>query len=890
MSSFGKYNILTTEEEIRACDAHLKALGHDLYAVDTETNGLKFWRDVVIGISFSYDSKSGFYIPFLTWVPDASSKKIKKIKGVITEVYEKGWFECVWTGEKYPETVSNKEYVYPRFIVDFIRSWFGQPQKRLIMHNAPFDILFIEFSLGINLTENLFCDTVLLKHIIDENSSNGLKETAILWSKRLGIPVQEQANQEQIEVGRSIVRNGGDFGKKRKTIWRADLPFNGKYAVADTFLTYGVFEVGIKQLSEEYEDRHFDWFFKDEVMPLCREVVIPMRRNGVRIDVPYFQEMEQECRARIKELEDTIILQISEWIRDFDIGVSVEQIATKKAIIEQIIKEEGLNYPTKTNKKGEVKKTLTKATVKKEFADTGHWLWGYLLGENELRYSPDQLEGLKKRIYEAKTGRRYQFRISSDAHLRWLFCKKLGYDPKSLPQTDAATKTKIIPSMKAVVLKEFFLKEHTFVKPLLLYKKLQKLYSTYILPALELNNNGYLHMDMVQSGTVSGRFACRGGFNLQTLPRVEEIDRCLKCKSKDIVVIHPIKLIAVMACNACGHIEEDIICPSAIKKGFIAPEGYKIVNADYASLEPRVFSFMSGDPKLKEIYLKDLDLYSKIYCDMEDPEGKYSPDPKAPNFLKKVDNAKRNMVKPVVLGIPYGALGPQTARLMNFKIVDPRTGKERLDVDRGKAFREKYLSTYPDLRKYMDGQDAKACGDGYVETLVGRRRHFKFTKPVFKILSKAGLSLEEFLEAPRKALDTQHIDDKYFSFQALKKLSDECGFHLKDQKGIPRTWAFVRSMFKNELNNSKNCPIQGLGAHIANRGMLETSREYKRRGLASIIVLQVHDEITSYAKLDEVDVTVQIKKRCMENNMYAKLVDIPMVAEPIVADNLKEAK
>jgi DNA polymerase-1 len=408
-----------------------------------------------------------------------------------------------------------------------------------------------------------------------------------------------------------------------------------------------------------------------------------------------------------------------------------------------------------------------------------------------------------------------------------------------------------------------------------------------------LNNNGYLHMDFVQSGTTSGRFACRGGFNLQTLPKVEELDRCKKCGSKDVIVVNPIKLVAVMGCNSCGHEESDIVCPSAIKKGFVAPKGWKIVNADYSSLEPRCFSFMSGDPKLKEIYLKDLDLYSKVYCDMEDPEGRYSPDPKAPNFLKKADNSKRNMVKPVVLGIPYGARGPQTARLMGFKKMQrDRYGNEKevLDVERGKDFREKYLNTYPQLRSYMDGQDAKACGQGYVETIVGRRRHFKFTKLVYKLLVEADVSIEEFLDAPKKLLDTQAVDASVLTFPALKKLLEKCGVHLVDEKGVPRTWAFVRAMFKNELNNAKNNPIQGLGAHITNMGMLETTRGFKAAGLDSMVVLQVHDEITSYAKDTQLNKTIEIQKDRMENNKYAKLIDIPMIAEPVIADNLKDSK
>lgn len=281
---------------------------------------------------------------------------------------------------------------------------------------------------------------------------------------------------------------------------------------------------------------------------------------------------------------------------------------------------------------------------------------------------------------------------------------------------------------------------------------------------------------------------------------------------------------------------------------------------------------------------------------MEDPEGIYSPDPKAPNFLKKMDSSKRTMVKPVVLGIPYGALDFQTARLMNFKkmVYDKRLKQEIevIDVEKGKEFRDKYLNTYPNLKNYMITQDNKACTDGFVETIVGRRRHFKFTTEMYRIISEEGVNIEEFMSLPRKLLDTQSVDEAVsMTYDRLKAIADRCGFKMVDEKKkIPRTWAFLRAMFKNELNNSKNFPIQGLGAHIANRAMLEMTRMYREQGLKAYVALQVHDEITSYAPLEEVELTAAIKQHCMENNKFALMVDIPMEAEPIIADNLKDAK
>lgn len=891
--NWDKYNILISKKELDLLDSYLfdgQKCKHEYLSVDTETNGLHFWKNVVIGFSLSVNDHSGFYIPLLEWIPTGSEKK-KKLNKKEYLVKETGFFRCIWSGQQFKEDVSPKQYNPPEFIKNYVKKWFVN--SNLIMHNAPFDVLMIESSFGVNLEDNVFCDTALLKHVLDETTSSGLKQTALQWQNLLNTDISRQENKEQEEMGKSVIKNGGKFNKTSKHIWRASLDVLGKYAVADTFLTFSIFKIGIEKLinlgkkeNNDYDHKYVKWFFEDEIMPLCKEVVINMKRKGVRIDVSYFLELEKETREKMESLEDQVLALIGSDILDFPIGKSIDDEVPQRAIVEEIIKLEDLPYP---ELKG--KKSLSKQAIKKINNEEPHWLWGYILGEDEIKYSDEKIEKIKKSIYRKRIGRRYRFNIGSDAHLRWLFCSKYGIDKQSLPQTDAATKDNPIPSMKADVLKEHLLGKYKFVKYLLLWKKLRKLHTTYILPALELNNNGYLHMDLMQNGTTSGRFACRGGFNLQTLPQVEELDKCPNCGSKPVVE-YPVKLVANIKCEECEYKEEGIICPSAIKEGFIAPEGMNIVNADYSSLEPRTFAFMSGDPGLKEIYWSNLDMYSKIYCDMEDHEGKYSPDPKDENFLKKKAKHLRDMIKPVVLGIPYGARGPQTANLMGFKTktID-RSGnvRETLDVDKGIYFREKYLNTYPKLREYMESQEIKAVTQGFVESLVGRRRHFKFAVPVYKLINKAGKDIDWFLDTPKKDLEVQELDS-VFTQKELENVLKIAGVKFFDEKGEKRTWAFVKALFKNELNNCKNFPIQAMGAHITNKGMLDTARRIKKEGLDAYVCLQVHDEITCYASENDTDHFKMVLKESMENNDYAKMLDIDMIADPIVAKTLKEAK
>jgi len=890
-----KYNIIQTLEDLEAVDRFMMngdTPVHKVVAVDTETNGLAFWKDVVIGISFSVNADKGFYLPLLTWQRDETAQKAVKKTGMT--VYPNGSFRDCWTNELFPETVEQAQRKGLDWVAFFLKRWFDHSDVSLIMHNAPFDCLMIENNFGLDLTPRVVCDTALLVHVLDENESTALKAVAIRWKAALGLSEDLEANHEQMELGGSVIQNGGTFNKKTKTVWRGDLELVVKYAIADTMLTFGINEVGLTKFAQEYTEKHFKWFFEDEVMPLCREVVIPMKKHGVTIDVAYFQQMEVDTKQKLIALEQELIdeLEKAEYLQGFKIGKTVDNTVTKKLLIDAMIAKEGLPYPTTTSK-GVTKKTLSKAAVSKAYQTEPHWVWAYLLGEGEIKYSDDELNALKKELFRTKVGKSHAFNLRSSMHLRWLFCSKLGHDAAKLPQTKSGTKDKPVPKLDSKTLREFFADKYTFVKKLLLFKKLDKLYGTYVLPAVTLQYNGILYMEMRQNGTTSGRFSCSGGYNLQTLPKVEDLSKCPACKSKKVSVAYSIALLADATCAECGVVTKDILCPSAVKKGFIAPKGMRIVNADYSSLEPRCFSYMSGDEKLKQVYKEGLDLYSKVYIDMEKLHDLYSAHPDSPKFLKKVDPKKREGVKPVILGIPYGARGPQTANLMGYKkTITTKWGeiKEVLDVERGIAFRDKYLSTYKDLHNYMLRQEMAAHSNGFVETLVGRRRHYTFTKAVYNLLQEAGWDQDAFLDARKSELDVVEYDS-VFSANALKNILNLAGiqpFDIKTKR--PRTWKLVQALYKQEINNSKNFPIQGLGAHITNKGMLEITRGLKADGIPAWVCLQVHDEITGYAPAEQAEQVVNIFRDKMENNDYAKLLDIPMIAEPTICDNLKDSK
>lgn len=897
--TFGRYNRIDTIDKLIALDKFLMRGDKpkfELMAVDTETNGLQLYKTTIVGVSISVSRDKGFYIPLLDWEPDKSSLKKKKIDKVEYQVYTDGNLKCVWSDKRYPEFVTPKEYDVPEIVVDFLKRWLLGDGINLILHNAPFDCNHMWINFGFDIADKILCDTGLLSHVLNENSLNGLKETAEEWKEELGINPHASAKMEQKELGLTVIHNGGAFKVKgTKHVWRAEPNAMAKYACQDTMLTFGLFEVGMEKYLEEYGEEMLPWFFEDEVMPLCREVVIPMKRQGVYIDVPYFQKLKEETHQRMNDLEDQFIEAITPHLDGFSKGKSLDEEVSQQRLVKKIIELEGLEIPKKLDKKtGKYKETIAKGEVKKVYQENPHWIWGYILGEDEIKYNAQKLRKIKEELYYESTGSRYRFKVGSDYHLRWLFCEKLGIDPRSLPQTDSATKENPIPSMKAEYLEEFMLPKFPWVKLLLTYRKLAKLYGTYITPAVELNIDGWLYMDMKQNGTISGRFSCSGGFNLQTLPSVdkemEALESCAKCGAEgdDIKHVQEIEILTDVHCKKCKHVTHDVVRSSAIKKGFIAPPGMKIVNADFSSLEPRCFAYMSGDEKLKQVYKDNLDLYSKIYCDMMREEYR--------DLKKSGEKSKRNLIKPVVLGIPYGARDPQVANLMGLRVMkkfkDKATGKmkkvEVLDVEKGREYRSLYLNTYEDLAKYMVDMETKCITEGRVKSLVGRIRHFQYAPFIYELISAYDLDVETFLDLPSKALDKPNTEvglDK----DGLEVFCERFNFKYADvaEKGF---WGYIRALFKNEFNNAKNVPIQALAGHICNRAMLETTRFYRKHGVKAIIVLQVHDEITAYAAENEIDPAVNYMKIGMEKNKYAKLLDIPMIAEPVVADNLKEAK
>lgn len=271
----------------------------------------------------------------------------------------------------------------------------------------------------------------------------------------------------------------------------------------------------------------------------------------------------------------------------------------------------------------------------------------------------------------------------------------------------------------------------------------------------------------------------------------------------------------------------------------------KIIAADLNAAEARIFAHYSGDKRLQEVYTKGEDIYSRVGIDVFD-RNDLSAHPKDPNFLKSVDPDLRDLVKVFVLAVVYGSSGFQVAAGMNYL-----DSKGRIDSARGDALINKYLSTYPNLRRYMVKQELMFKKHGYVRNLFGRVRRFDEAHQIYK---RYGDQLLDSFWAKRNGLVNE------------------------------------RKIVKKALNAAKNFPIQSTCASIMNRSMIELGEWINQSGLDIRILLQVHDELVIDCDESLVDIASEKLKYYMENNKYAKMLAVPLVAKPIVADNLGDAK
>lgn len=310
----------------------------------------------------------------------------------------------------------------------------------------------------------------------------------------------------------------------------------------------------------------------------------------------------------------------------------------------------------------------------------------------------------------------------------------------------------------------------SFVNPIvdkiLEYRMLSKLYSNYAVGLLnEIREDGRIHTTFTQTLTRTGRLSSISP-NLQNIPARDEYSRM-------------------------------------IRKAFIPDEDSVLLSSDYSQVELRVFSSMANATQMMEAFINDQDIHTKTASDIY-----HVP-------IEEVDKKMRRTAKAVNFGIIYG--------ISSFGLSEDLG----INVKEAKDFIDKYLEAFPGIADYMEQEKEEAYKNGYVTTLMNRRR-------VIPELSSKNYMIRSSGE--RMALNT---------------------------------------------------PIQGTAADILKKAMVELYNELKKEKLESKILLQVHDELILNVKNNEVDKVKKIVKEIMENTYK---LNVPLKVEIETGKDWYEAK
>lgn len=297
---------------------------------------------------------------------------------------------------------------------------------------------------------------------------------------------------------------------------------------------------------------------------------------------------------------------------------------------------------------------------------------------------------------------------------------------------------------------------HEIVDRILNYRGLKKLTSTYVdsLPTLINSSTGKIHTSFNQTVTSTGRLSSSNP-NLQNIP----------VRGDD---------------------------GKEIRKAFIPEPGCTFFSADYSQIELRIMAHLSGDKHMIEAFLEGDDIHAstaaKIY---HKPIGDVTRD-------------ERRKAKTANFGIIYG--------ISVFGLA------ERLNVPRSEAREliDGYFATYPRVREYMDESIERARRQGYIETLLRRRRY----------------------------------------------LPD-----INSRNAIVRGYA---------ERNAINAPIQGSAADIIKIAMVRIYNRFISENLRSTMMLQVHDELNFSVVPEEREIVEQIVIHEMEN---AYSLSVPLKAD-----------
>ena len=308
--------------------------------------------------------------------------------------------------------------------------------------------------------------------------------------------------------------------------------------------------------------------------------------------------------------------------------------------------------------------------------------------------------------------------------------------------------------------------DYPIVNCILEYRALTKLYSTYIDGMINcIREDGKIHTIYTQTLTRTGRLSSIEP-NLQNIPMKSEYGRL-------------------------------------IRKAFIPESNSVILSSDYSQIELRVFAHLSGVNDLINAFNEGIDIHTKTAMDIF----------KVPQ--EGVTKNMRRQAKAVNFGILYGISSYGLAEDLG------------IPVKEAKEFINKYFDTYPGVRDYMDKEIETAKKNGYVKTIMNRKRVIDELKSTNYMIRNMG---------ERMALNT---------------------------------------------------PVQGSASDILKKAMIEIDEIFEKENIKSKMLLQVHDELIFNVYDDEIDKVKEIVYNTMTNVFDLK---VPLDVDIELGNNWYEAK
>jgi DNA polymerase-1 len=308
--------------------------------------------------------------------------------------------------------------------------------------------------------------------------------------------------------------------------------------------------------------------------------------------------------------------------------------------------------------------------------------------------------------------------------------------------------------------------EHPLPGLLLDWRKVTKLKSTYVdsLGDLIHPETGRIHTDFNQTVAATGRLSSSNP-NLQNIPVRTEMGR-------------------------------------EVRKAFVAREGWKLLSADYVQIELRILASMSGDKALTQDFLDGKDIHTATAARVFgiDPED--------------VERDQWRKAKEVNYGIPYGVSGWGLAQRL------------RSTVQEAQELIDQYQKTYPDISRYLVETVELAREQGYVETLLGRRRYVP-------------------------GINARNRNERSFAERV-----------------------------------AVNMPIQGTQADMIKIAMVRIHERMRKEGLQSKMLLQVHDELVFEVPPDE---EAAMRTLIEEEMVNALPLNVPIEVDIDSGDNWLDA-